>query len=180
MTGKALFTIGEVVGVHGLGGRLKIRSYAESIETFAPGINIGFKTSGADDQVWYDIAASSNHKKGILLSLTGVEDIDLAESLKGKEIVIKREDLPESEENDYFWQDLIGLKVFDNKRGLLGRIDNIFQTGANDVLVVKPDKNRDKDNNRDKEEVLVPAIESVIKNVNIKEGTMEIELPKGL
>ncbi len=178
MTGKTLFTIGEVVGVHGLGGKLKVRSYAESIETFAPGINIGLKTSGVDDQVWYDIVASSNHKKGILLSLTGVEDIDFAESLKGKEIVIKREDLPELEENDYFWQDLIGLEVFDNKRGLLGRIDNIFQTGANDVLVVIPDTSRGK--NRDKDEVLVPAIKSVIKNVNIKEGTMEIELPKGL
>ncbi len=174
MTGKALFIIGEVVGVHGLGGKLKVKSYADSIETYKPGINIKLKSSENDDETWYEILESSQYKKGILLSLKGVEDINLAECLKGKEILIKREDLPEPEENDYFWQDLIGLEVFDKKRGNIGRIDNIFQTGANDVFVVKQDKNGDK------EEVLVPAIESVIIAVNIKEGTMEIELPKGL
>ncbi|MCK5541920.1 MAG: 16S rRNA processing protein RimM [Desulfobacterales bacterium] len=174
MTGKALFIIGEVVGVHGLGGNLKVRSYAESIETYKPGINVKLKSSEKDDETWYEVLNASNHKKGILLSLKGVQDINLAQSLKGKEIFIKREDLPELEENAYFWQDLIGLEVLDKKRGSLGKIDSILQTGANDVFVVKTNKNGDK------EEVLVPAIESVIISVNIKEGTMEIELPKGL
>ena len=174
MTGKALFIIGEVVGVHGLVGKLKVRSYAESIETFKPGINVKLKFSENGEQDWYEILESSLYKKGILLSLKGVDDINLAECLKGRKILIKREDLPELEENDYLWQDLIGLEVFDKKRGNIGKIDSIIQTGANDVFVVKPDKNGDK------EEVLVPAIESVIIIVNIKEGTMEIELPKGL
>ena len=172
MTEKALFILGEVVGVHGLGGKLKVRSYAESIGTFKPGINVKLKSSENGDEAWHEILESSQYKKGILLSLKGVEDINLAECFKASEILIKREDLPEPEENTYFWQDLIGLEVFDKKRGNLGKIDNIIQTGANDVFVVKPDKNG--------EEVLVPAIESVIKVVNIKEGTMEIELPKGL
>jgi 16S rRNA processing protein RimM len=174
MTEKELFTIGEIVGVHGLGGKLKVRSYAESVETFEPGISVKLKTSGAGDENWYEILESSNYKKGVLLALKGVEDISIAEQLKGKEVLIKRENLPETQENDYFWQDLIGLEVFDVKRGSIGKIDNIFQTGANDVFVVKSDK---KDG---KEEVLVPVIESVIKTVNIKEGTMEIELPEGL
>jgi 16S rRNA processing protein RimM len=174
MTEKALFIIGEVVGVHGLGGNLKVRSYAESIETYKTGINLKFKSPGKDNEAWYEVLKASIHKKGILLSLKGVKDINLAESFKGKEIFIKREDLAEPEGNTYFWQDLIGLQVFDKKRGLLGKIDNILQTGANDVFVVKRDKNGGK------EEVLVPAIESVIIAVNIKEGTMEIELPKGL
>ena len=174
MTGKALFTIGEIVGVHGLGGNLKVRSFAESIETYKPGINVQLKFSEKDDGTWYEILKSSNYKKGILLSLKGVGDINLAESFKGNEILVKKEDLPEPEENTYYWQDLIGLEVLDKKRGLIGKIDNIIQTGANDVFVVKPDKNSDKN------EVLVPAIESVIKVVNINEGTMEIELPKGL
>ena len=174
MTGKTLFIIGEVVGVHGLGGNLKVRSYAESVETYKPGINVKLKSSDKDDETWYEVLNASNHKKGILLSLKGVQDINLAQSLKGKEIFIKREDLSEPEENSYFWQDLIGLEVLDKKRGVLGKIDSILQTGANDVFVVKQDKSGGK------EEVLVPAIESVIIAVNIKEGTMEIELPKGL
>lgn len=175
MTEKVLFTIGEVIGVHGLEGKLKVRSYADSIEAYKPGFNVKleYSKSKKDDGAWYEILKSSHHKKGILLSLKGVEDINLAESLKGKEILIKREDLPGLEENTYFWQDLIGLKVFDKKRGLLGKINNVFPTGANDVFVVKSAKD-------DKKEVLVPAIESVIIAVNIKEGTMEIDLPEGL
>ena len=69
MTEKALFIIGEVVGVHGLGGNLKVRSYAESIETYRPGINLKLKSSDQDDESWYEILKASNHKKGILLSL---------------------------------------------------------------------------------------------------------------
>ncbi|MCP3898932.1 MAG: 16S rRNA processing protein RimM [Desulfobacteraceae bacterium] len=174
MTEKPLFIIGEVVGVHGLGGNLKVRSYAESIETYKSGINVKLKSKDNSDEEWYEVLKASNHKKGILLSLKGIQDIELAQSLKGKEIFIKRDDLPELEENDYFWQDLIGLKVFDKKRGALGKIDSIIETGANDVFVVKQDKNGSK------KEVLVPAIESVIIAVNIKEGTMKVELPEGL
>ncbi|MCD4743087.1 MAG: ribosome maturation factor RimM [Desulfobacteraceae bacterium] len=172
MPGTALFVIGEIVGVHGLDGKLRVRSYAESIEAYKPGFNVKLESSDKNDEAWYEIVKSSYHKKGILLSLKGVEDINIAESLKGKEILIKRGDLPEPEENAYFWQDLIGLEVFDKERGLLGKIDNVFPTGANDVFVVKSGKG--------KKEVLIPAIESVIIAVNIKEGTMEIDLPEGL
>jgi 16S rRNA processing protein RimM len=176
MPGKTLFIIGEVVGVHGLKGNMKVRSYAESIETYKPGVKVKLKSSGKEDGTWYKIARASNQSKGVLLSLQGVEDVNDAQSLKGKEIFVKREDLPEPEENNYFWEDLIGLEVFDKKQGALGKIDSIIETGANDVFVVKSDK----DIRKGVKEVLVPAIESVIIAVNIKEGTMEIDLPKGL
>ena len=168
--------IGEVVGVHGLRGKLKVRSYAESILTYKPGIKIKLQSSETLTGLWYEIIKASDQKKGMLLSLKGIEDADSAQALKNKEILIKREDLPELEENDYFWQDLIGLEVFDKKRGALGKIENIIETGANDVFVVKADK----DIKKGEQEVLVPAIESVIIDVNIKEGRMEIDLPEGL
>lgn len=174
MPEKNLFIIGEVVGVHGLRGKLKIRSFAESIETYQPGIHVKLEPSTDGNEAWYEILESSPRKKGLLLSLKGVEDIDQAECLKGKEILINRNDLPKLEENTYLWQDLIGLDVFDNKRGKLGKIDSIIETGANDVFVVKPHKGVTKD------EVLVPAIKSVIKAVNVEGGTMEIDLPEGL
>ncbi len=178
MTGKSLLIIGEIVGVHGLAGKLKVRSYAESVDTFKPGVRLNIKSSEVDDGVWHEVLASSAHKKGVLLTLKGVGDIDSALSLKGKEILIKREDIPcghgESEENTYFWQDLIGLEVFDIKQGILGRIVNVFKTGANDVFVVE---SREDNGNK---ETLVPAIESVIKDVNIEEGIIKIDLPQGL
>ena len=169
MARNALFTIGEVVGVHGLDGKLKVRSFAESIETFKPGIKVKLVSSDRTYETWYEVLKSSPFKKGILLSLKGIEDINLAEPLKGNEILVKRDDLPEPEENTYFWQDLIGLRVLDQKQGVLGIIENIIQTGANDVFVVKGEK-----------EILVPVIESVIVNVNIQEGTIVIDLPDGL
>ncbi len=176
MTGKRLFLIGEVTGVHGLKGYLKVKSHAESIETYKPGIMVLLQSSLKEDKTWYEISKSSLHKRGVLLSLKGVDNIDTAQALRGSKILIKRDDLPEPEENAYFWQDLLGLEVIDKRRGSIGKIDNIIQTGANDVFVVK----RGIDTDKDKGETLVPAIASVIIKVNIKEGTIEIDLPEGL
>ncbi len=174
MAAETLFLIGRVAGVHGLKGKLKVKSDSEPVETFGPGINLKFQSSGEDNGLWYEVVKAVGQKNGILLTLKGVEDIDAAVSLKGKEIFIKRDDLPEPGDNSYFWQDLIGLEVFDKEQGNLGKIDHIIETGANDVFVVK---SHDKRGTR---EILVPAIESVVIGVNIKEGTMEIKLPKGL
>ncbi len=171
MTEKTLFTIGRVTGVHGLSGNLKVQSYAESIDIFDPGSRVLLRSSGSRGY-WYEIVKASPYRKGVLLSLKGVEDIAAAEYLKGKDIFISRQNLPEPGEDTFFWQDLIGLEVVDRNRGHLGSIAHIFSTGANDVFVVKQAGSR--------EETLVPAVKSVVRRVSVADKTVETEIPEGL
>ncbi|MCP4021967.1 MAG: 16S rRNA processing protein RimM [Desulfobacteraceae bacterium] len=167
MKGNTLFTIGKVTGVHGLKGNLKVWSYAESIDTFNPGTNVFLKSKDQFEKQ-YKILTASAYKKGVMLSLEGIDSRNLAQELVDKEILINRNDLPELEEDTYYWQDLLGLDVIDKRRGFIGKIEHIFPTGANDVLVVK----------QNDQEVLIPIHKSFIESIDIDAQTVKTILPE--
>ncbi|CCK81509.1 ribosome maturation factor RimM [Desulfobacula toluolica] len=162
------FTIGQVTGVHGLAGNLKVWSFAESIDTFCPGRSVLLKSEDEEDGRQYKIVKATAHKKGIILFLEGVDTRELAEDLIGKKILIDRDQLPEPEEDTWYWQDLLGLNVFDHEKGFIGKITDIFPTGANDVLVVTDNK----------KETLVPMHKQFIESVDIKNGIVKTTLPE--
>jgi 16S rRNA processing protein RimM len=170
---KTLFTLGVVTGVHGLKGFLKVRSFAGSLETFRSGLEMVVRRPGKADKC-YTILKASPHKKGLLMQLSGV-DRDVAETLVGAELLVDRRLLPEPEDDAYFWEDLIGLKVTDKTLGFLGTIDSIMETGSNDVFVVK---NRGKGGKN--QEILVPGLASVVVGVDLDRGEMTVDLPEGL
>ncbi|MBU2627766.1 MAG: ribosome maturation factor RimM [Proteobacteria bacterium] len=167
MNKAASFTIGKVTGVHGLVGNLTVRSFADSVDTFSPGTSVLLKSENQEGRQ-YTILKASAHKKGILLTLEGIDSRNLAEDLVGKEIIIDRDLLPEPEEDSWYWQDLYGLDVFDHQRGFIGKITHIFPTGANDVLVVKDQE----------KETLVPMHKLFVESVDIKNNTVRTTLPE--
>ncbi len=168
MTDKAdFFTIGKVTGVHGLKGNLKIWSYAESVNTFCPGTSVLLQ-SGEEQGETFTILGALPSKKGVILSLEGVDTRSLAENLIGKMILIDRNQLPEPGEDNWYWQDLLGLQVVDHHKGFIGRITDIFPTGANDVLVVT-DENK---------ETLVPMHRNFVGTIDIEKNTMLTKLPE--
>lgn len=160
--------IGKIVGVQGIKGDLKVFSHAESPQVFEPGKYI--RVRGPSDETEYVIRSARPHKKGIILSLEGVDDRKQAETLIGFEIYIPWEDLPELEEGTYYWADLIGLSVYTTGEEYLGRVASIIPTGSNDVYVVR-DRGR---------ESLIPALASVVIAVDLENGTMRVNLPEGL
>lgn len=162
------FTIGKVTGVHGLGGNLKAWSFAESIDTFCPGRRVLIKSAEATQGNTYTIVQASPHGKGILLVLEGIDSRTLAEDLVGKEILIDRDQLPDPEQDTWYWQDLLGLDVFDHLKGFIGTVTDIFPTGANDVLVVI-----DKDI-----ETLVPMHRNFVASVDIEKNCLQVTLPE--
>ena len=105
-----------------------------------------------------------------LLSLKGINDRSQAEALIGSELYIRKQDLPELEDDTYYWVDLIGIRVYTTEGKFLGKIESIIETGSNDVYVVKDGKN----------EVLIPALESVVKKIKLDEKRMQVNLPEGL
>jgi 16S rRNA processing protein RimM len=93
-----------------------------------------------------------------------------AEALIGADMFIPETELPALDEDTYYWFELIGLEVYTTEEDYLGRITSIFETGSNDVYVVK-DKKR---------EVLIPALESVVIDIDLELKRMRVDLPEGL
>ena len=136
-TGTDTLTVmGQITGVHGLDGNVKVRSFAQSPDFFAPGTRVFIPVKTREHARPFDIQRCVPHKKGLLMHLAGVDDRDAAEALIGKPLLVHRSRLPEPEDNAWYWQDLYGLTVTDQTLGNLGIIDTIFSTGAHDILVV--------------------------------------------
>jgi len=138
---KALVILGHVSGVHGLQGWIKVYSDTQPRENIT--------TYGTlllnEGQGWKSWKISSGRRQGknVVLKLAGCSDRNQAELLVGAKIAIKREQLPEIDEpGKYYWSELLGLAVETTEGVELGEVERLFDTGANDVLVVKGERER--------------------------------------
>lgn len=105
------------------------------------------------------------HGKGLVVKFSGCNDRDAAEALKGIEIGVYRDQLPESPAGEYYWRDLVGLQVITRDNRVLGVVDHLLETGANDVLVVKGE-----------EEFLVPFLQGqVVKTVDLEAREIRVD-----
>lgn len=86
------------------------------------------------------IEAGKEHGKGLVVKLTGIETPEQVRLLTGKKLAVKRSQLPVLKSHEYYWSDLEGLTVIDQHNAVLGKVIYLIETGANDVLVVKGDK----------------------------------------
>lgn len=168
-------TIGKVTGVHGLGGNLKVWSWAQSPDTFTQGLIVVLKNEDdpLDPGREYAITRTGRYKKGVLLTLEGISTREASEALVGKLVLIDKTNLPDLDKDTWYWQDLIGLTVVDTCEGKLGKVEQLFPTGADDILVVT-DKTP-----QGKQEVLIPMNAVFIKDVNLETGVITTELPEG-
>lgn len=167
---RRLLTMATVLGAHGLKGALKMTGEAESDTIFRPGHTITLTTLSGHQQTHTIKAFKPFGRKTQLLFLEGITCREQADLLKGAKVRIRRTDLPTLEDGSYYWCDLIGLEVIDERQGSLGRLTSIMQTGAHDVYVV----------NGSKGETLIPVIKSIITKIDLEEGRIEVDLPDGL
>jgi len=161
--------IAEIVGVHGIKGTSKIRSYAESLSLFKPGCPIAVRERGGQEKS-LEIKWVKPHAGTALIAFKGINERHQAQALIGAELFVPKDELPELEEDSYFWFDLIGMAVYTTADEYLGRIESIIETGSNDVFVVQDNK----------KEVLIPALESVVIGIDTKAKRMQVDLPEGL
>ena len=161
--------IGKIGGVHGIKGANKLRSYAESLSVFSPGSSILVRDLRGREAS-YEINWVKPHTGTPLVSFKGFTNRDQAKTLIGAELFIPQSELPELDEDTYYWRDLIGIEVYTKTEEFLGRIESIIETGSNDVYVVK----------RDEKEVLIPALEAVVLEIDLAHNRMLVDLPEGL
>ena len=169
MEKKGHVLIAEIIGTHGIKGTHKFRSYAESLEVFEPGRSILVR-EGSGRETSLEIAWTKHHIRTPLLSFKGINDRNQAEALIGAKLFIPKAELPQLENGSYYWIDLIGIEVYTTEDEYLGRIESIIETGSNDVYIVK-DK---------KKEILIPALESVVTDIDLSQKRMQVDLPDGL
>lgn len=178
-----MVVMGRVVAPYGVYGWLKVVPDTEAIDGLFD-YDTWWLGRGND---WREMVVETAkiHNDVILVKLEGIDDRDAAFACKGKQIAVPRDQLPEPEENEYYWSDLIGLRV-KNLQGVdFGLITEVFETGANDVLVVKPDaKSSDakleaakvsEDVKEKPQERLIPFIATAVLEVDLKAKTMLVD-----
>jgi 16S rRNA processing protein RimM len=161
--------LGKIAATHGIKGQLRVTIFSGEFETVQSLDSVMLK--GADGVMKeFQISSAVVHGKKLLLTFSGCDDINLALPLIGHELYANRDKMPALAEGEYYWCDLIGLKVETDSGEMLGRLTDIIVTGSNDVYVVKG-------NGR---EYMIPALEDVILHIDLNEGVMKVSPPEGL
>jgi len=160
--------IGKISRPHGIKGWVKVISYTDPIENI-----LSYKKWMIDyeeQQTTFSLEETRIQGRKVIVKLEGIDDRNSAETLNNKEIAVSRSYLPILEKNIFYWDDLLDLTVMDEKGKELGKVDSLFETGSNDVLVIL-DEN--------KERFLVPFImEEVIKKVDLVKRFISIDWPE--
>jgi 16S rRNA processing protein RimM len=157
--------IGKIVGLFGVKGWIKIRSYTDPREQIAQYRPWRLAVEGE----WrsFDVEALQPQGKSLIARLAGIADRDEAMRLMNSDIVIDRSQLPALKENEFYWRDLAGLKVFNLSGVELGTVESLFETGANDVLVVRKEGSP---------EILIPFVmDRVIHYVDTESGVIRVD-----
>lgn len=158
-TSTGAVVVGEVSGLHGLEGWIKVHSYTQpqdNITQYAP-----WKVAGRPLLV----EASKRYGKALVAKLEGIDHRDAAEPLVGHAIEVDRASFVPPEPGHYYWADLIGLRVLNAERKDLGSVKSLLETGAHDVLVVEGDRER-----------LIPFVTgTVVTAVDIAGGALHVD-----
>lgn len=163
---KEFLEAGKIVTTHGIRGEVKIMPYTDTPELLAEFDRLFI---GKDRKELF-IEHSRVFKNMVIAKIEGVDTPEDAEKLRNKLLFMHRDDL-ELDDDTYFIQDLIGMEVRDADSGFVyGKIDDVMQTGANDVYVIKGSDR----------EYLVPAIADVIVSTDIDSDIMTIRPMEGL
>ena len=156
-----MLIVGRVTGVYGLRGWVKVFSETEPRENILRYSPWYLGPSGTERAV----AEGKRHGKSIIARLQGCEDRDTAAALIGAVIALRRAQMPPPGANEFYWADLEGLTVETLEGRELGRVDRLFSTAANDVVVVKGERER-----------LIPFLwDDVIRDVDFERGVMRVD-----
>lgn len=161
MGADKLLALGYISAVHGIKGWVKVHSWTrpmEAILDYQPWL-LG------EDKRPVKIIDGRKQGKGLVALLPGSEDREQAATLVGIQIFVRRDQLPATAKDEYYWSDLEGLDVHTTKGEVLGRVERLMETGANDVLVIRGER-----------EHLVPFIQGqYVTRVDLEGGLIEVD-----
>lgn len=161
--------VGEVVGVHGLRGQLRVRPFQHPAPSLAAGCTVSLERDGTQETA--RVLAATPHGRGLLLvTIAGIADRTAAEACRGARIVVPAIDLPPLAAGEFYWHEITGFEVATTGGQVLGTVASTMATGLNDVWVVRSDER----------EYLIPVIADIVRNIDRAARRILIEPLPGL
>jgi 16S rRNA processing protein RimM len=162
--------MGRIAAAQGIKGWVKIQPYTEYLDSLAD-----YRTwwIGHEHGPWREVEVRQCevHNKTLAAQLPDCPDRNAAEKLKGLLIAVPRSSLPKQADDEYYWSDLIGLEVVNEAGVKLGTVANLLDTGANQVLSVKPVSSKTETGG----EILIPFVATAIRQVDVKNKTIRVD-----
>lgn len=165
-----LVAVGKIVRAHGVRGAVKVFAYGETLRGLSPGAELSVRhPSGrpASKLTMVEVKPQGRH---LLIRFEGILGMEPAQDLAGADLLITEDRLPPLDEGEFYHYQLIGLDVITTQGKPVGTIRSIMETGSHDVYVV----------GRQGGEALIPAVEEIIREIDLKERRMVIDPPEGL
>jgi len=161
---QKLILLGRILGAFGVRGQIKLESWTEPREAIF-GYQPWTLKSPNGEQRQFSGARGKSSGKHLIATFPDVDDRDAVESMRGTEIWVPRSALPPPRPGEFYWVDLEGLQVATVEGVALGQVSHLFSTGANDVMVVRGDRER-----------LVPFVEpDFVKSVDFETGLVTVD-----
>ena len=164
-----LLQVGVITGTHGLKGEVKVFPTTDDKERFLDLEEVLLDTG--DELLELKVEYCKFFKKFVFVKFEGLDDINEVEKYKRCPLLVTRDNAVELEEYEYFVADLLGLTIIDDSGVTIGKLENVIETGANDVYEVLTE---------DGGRILLPAIKECILDVDMEEGIILVHLMKGL
>lgn len=161
--------IGQIVNTFGIKGMVKVKPFTDNIKRFDKLEKVYIKNKEGKKE--YKIEEVKYHKNMVLIKFVGIENPEEANLLRESYLLVDRETEEPLEEGTYYIVDMIGLEVYTDKGEKLGILEDIFNTGSNDIYVVKNELGK---------QILLPAIKEVIKQVDMENKKITVHLIPGL
>lgn len=160
--------VGVISSTHGIRGEVKVFPTTDDPARFKKLKNVLLDTG--KERLELEIQSVKFFKQFVIVKFRGIDNINDIEKYKGKSLMVPREDAVQLEEDEYYIADLIGMEVYTDG-GRFGTLKDVMETGANEVYIIDSDEHG---------EVLVPAIQDCILDVDVEKQTMKIRLMDGL
>jgi 16S rRNA processing protein RimM len=161
-----MVVLGRIVAPHGLRGWMKIHPFGDDPESWRQ-MSQWWLAADAESDIWqpFEVEGLRAQGAGWVAKLDGVDDRGAAERLDGWFVAAPRQALPETQQDEYYWADLVGLVVTNEQGEVLGKVDSLMEAGAHQVLVVK-----DGDTER-----LLPFVGQVVRSVDVPGACIRVE-----
>jgi 16S rRNA processing protein RimM len=171
--GGELIVLGVVGKAFGIRGEVRVRPHNPRSTWFDTAEGVRLRSGAEEEPEYYRILRRRRHKEFVVLALEGVKDRDSAEALRGFEAVAAEDELEPLAADEFYWFQLVGLRVMDGAGREIGRVVRIEETDpeldGNDVFVVRSEAG----------EVLVPATRDAVAEIDVKGGTMRLSADGG-
>lgn len=161
--------VGVIASTHGVRGEVKVFPTTDDVKRFRRLKEVLLDTG--KEQLSLEIEGVKFFKQFAILKFKGIDNINDIEKYKGKSLFVTRENAVKLKKDEYFIADLIGLKILDEDGNDIGVLNDVMETGANDVYVIAMHDGR---------ELLLPAIKQCVLQVDTENGFVKIHILEGL